>query len=109
VFLLVAFVLLLVLPSPWDVVGFAVGLVCFCGELVFWHRRVRRRRAVVGGDSLVGELGTVVSSCRPYGQVRVAGEIWAALCEAGADSGAEVSVVGRRNLTLIVEQTTTEG
>ena len=104
-FLLVAFVLLVVLPSPWDLVGFALGLVLFGCELTYWHRRVRGRRAVVGAHTLIGESGTVVSACRPTGQVRVSGEIWAASCEPGADPGDTVVVVGRHDLTLIVERT----
>jgi membrane protein implicated in regulation of membrane protease activity len=104
VFLLLAVVLLLVLPSPWGLVGFAVGLVCFGGEVLFWHRRVRGRRALVGVQTLIGESATVVSSCRPTGQVRVSGEIWAAHCELGADPGETVAVVGRSRLTLIVER-----
>jgi membrane protein implicated in regulation of membrane protease activity len=108
-FLLVALVLLLVLPSPWGFVGFGVGLVCFAGEVYYWQRRVRGRRAVVGAHTLIGEVGTVVSPCRPSGQVRVSGEIWAAQCELGADRGDQVTVVERRKLTLIVERVSSEG
>jgi len=101
--LLVAIVLLLALSSPWNVVGFAVALVGFCGELGFWHRKVRGRPEAVGPHTLIGEVGTVLTSCRPDGQVQVLGTIWAARCEAGADQGDSVKVVGRRRLTLIVE------
>ena len=103
VFLVVAIVLLLVLPWPGSIIGLAAGLVCFGGEVLFWHRRVRRRRAAVGPQTLLGELGAVVSPCRPDGQVRVRGEIWGARCAAGADVGDTVEVVGRRRLTLLVE------
>ena len=103
-FLLVALVLLLVLPSPWDLVGFAIGLVCFSGEVLYWQRRVRGRRSVVGAHTLIGEVGTVLSPCRPTGQIRVSGEIWAAHCESGADRGETVTVIGRRELTLVVER-----
>ena len=105
-FAVVAIVLLIVLPRPWNLVGFGIALVCFLGELTFWHRRVRGNRAAVGPQTLVGERGTVVSPCRPDGQVRVQGEIWAAHCEAGADVGETVDVVGRRRLTLVVEPVT---
>lgn len=102
-FFVVALVLLLVLPSPWDVAGFVLGLMCFAVEVVFWHRRVRSHRAVVGAQTLVGQLGTVVTPCRPDGQVRVGGETWAATCPAGAGEGDTVRVVERRRLTLVVE------
>jgi membrane-bound serine protease (ClpP class) len=94
---------LLLLSSPWNLVGFAVCLVLFCGELLFWQRTVRGRRATVGAQTLIGSEAKVFSPCRPNGQVQVAGEIWAATCTAGADSGATVRVVGRDGLTLVVE------
>ena len=103
-FLLLALVLLLVLPAPWNLVGFGIGLVCFGGEVLYWQRRVRGGRSVVGAHTLIGEVGTVVSPCRPLGQVRVSGEIWSAHCESGADLGETVTVVGRRKLTLVVER-----
>ena len=103
-FVIVALVLLLALPHPWNVVGFAGGLVCFLGELAFWHRTVRHHRAVVGAQTLIGQQATVISPCRPVGQVRVSGAIWAARCEAGADPGDTVTVIERDRLTLIVER-----
>ena len=42
-FLLLAFVLLLVLNSPWNIVGFGTCFVLFIGELLFWNRTVRRK------------------------------------------------------------------
>ena len=102
-FILVALVLLFALPHPWNVVGFAAGLACFAGEVVFWHRTVRGRRAAVGAQTMIGESATVVSPCRPTGQVRLSGEIWAARCEGGADPGDTVEVVAREGLTLVVE------
>jgi len=103
VLLIVAFVLLIFLPSPWRFVGFGVALLLFLGELGFWNRTVRHRRSAVGAETLIGREAVVSSACRPYGQVRLNGEIWAAHCEAGADEGDPVRVVGRRRLTLDVE------
>jgi membrane protein implicated in regulation of membrane protease activity len=103
VFVLVALVLLFVLPSPWNVVGFAGGLACFSVEVVFWHRTVRGRRAAVGAQTLIGETGTVISPCRPTGQVQLLGEIWGARCDDGADPGDTVEVVAREGLTLMVK------
>lgn len=102
-FVLIAFALLFVLPSPWNVVGFLGGLVCFIGEVLFWNRTVRGRRAAVGAHTMIGEVGTVVTACRPTGQVRLAGETWAAQCDGGADPGDAVRVVARRGLMLVVE------
>ena len=103
-FLIVALVLLLVLPSPWSLVGFVSGLVLFLGELFFWNRTVRGRRKEVGAQTLIGKTATVVSVCRPDGQVRISGEIWAAQCDGGADASERVTVAGRDGLTLVVER-----
>jgi membrane protein implicated in regulation of membrane protease activity len=102
--LLVAVVLLLVLPSPWGAIGFAVGLVAFGGEVVFWNARVRGRRASVGVETLVGTTATVTRACRPEGQVRAGGEIWAATCVEGADPGETVVVARQEGLRLVVER-----
>ena len=102
-FLIVGIVLLIFLPSPWNLVGSTVAFVLFLGELAFWRRRVRGLPKAVGAQNLVGQTGTVISVCRPDGQVRLSGEIWAARCAAGADEGDTVTVVGRDRLTLLVE------
>ena len=104
-FFFLALILLLALPDPWNLVGFAVSLVLFVGEILFWNRTVRRRRAAVGADTLIGETAIVLSPCRPDGQVRLSGEIWDARCPGGADAGDTVRVVGREGLKLLVEPT----
>ena len=101
--MLVAIVLLFLLPSPWDVVGFAISLVLFGGEVLFWNRRVRGQRVRTGVDTMVGETGTVLSPCRPDGQVQLGGEIWEAHCDAGADRGDTILVVAVDGLSLVVE------
>jgi membrane-bound serine protease (ClpP class) len=103
VLLIVAIALLLFLPSPWNLYGFAISLVLFFAEAWGWNRSMRSRRKVVGHQALIGEHATVLAACRPHGQVRVSGEIWAARCEAGADPGDTVRVVGLDGLTLLVE------
>jgi len=103
VFLILAFVLLIFLPSPWGLVAFTICLVLFFGELLFWNRTMRGRRKVVGAQTLVGREAEVLAPCRPTGQVRIGGEIWEARCDAGADSGETVRVLEVRGLTLLVE------
>jgi|SRR6186997_2999246 membrane protein implicated in regulation of membrane protease activity len=102
--IILAVVLLLVLPGPWDVIGFAVALALGVGELFLWNKTVKRQRRVVGAQTLIGADALVLAACRPDGQVRVNGEIWAARCEAGADEGETVRVVGRDRLTLTVDR-----
>jgi membrane protein implicated in regulation of membrane protease activity len=103
-FLLVGLVLLVLLPSPWNLVALLVCITLFCGELAFWNRRVRGNRKRVGAETLIGQTATVVTACQPYGQVRLGGEIWGARCEQWAEPGDEVVVRVQDGLTLIVER-----
>ena len=102
--LVVALLLALyVLEGPWDVLVVVGAVVIEVGEIFFWVWFSKRRRPQVGAETLIGADAVVVTPCRPRGQVRVAGELWDAVCEAGAEAGAEVRVVDRRGLTLVVE------
>lgn len=101
IFLAVA--LLLVLPSPWNFVGFFVVLPLWVLELFGWNRTTRRHRRAVGAETLIGREAVVSEPCLPVGQVRLDGEIWEARCEAGARTGERVRVTGRDRLTLVVE------
>jgi membrane-bound serine protease (ClpP class) len=103
VFLILAFVLLLFLSKPWNLVAFTACLILFVGELFFWNRTMRGHRKVVGAQTLIGQEAEVLAPCRPTGQVRIGGEIWQARCEAGADAGETVRVAGLSGLTLLVE------
>jgi membrane protein implicated in regulation of membrane protease activity len=100
--LVLAVILLLVLSDPWNWVGAAVCGLLWLVELYGWNRTVRRRRKVVGAQTLVGQTGEVRQACRPLGQVFVAGELWRAHCEEGADAGTRVEVTAVRGLTLEV-------
>lgn len=103
--LVVAVVLFFLLPDPWNVFAAAVFAVLGTIELFLWNRTVRRRRKVVGTQTLVGKTAEVRVACRPRGQVFVAGELWEAECAAGADVGTQVRVRRVRGLTLVVEPT----
>ena len=102
-FLVLALILAVVLPWPWNLVGSLISLIAFLGELGFWHRRMRGLPKVVGRHKLIGATGVVLSACRPEGPVRVGGEIWTARCELGVDAGERVTVVAVDKLTLIVQ------
>jgi membrane-bound serine protease (ClpP class) len=104
--LLVAAILLalLVLPSAWDVPILVAALVIEVGETYVWLRLSRRGRVKMGPETLVGETGEVVTSCRPIGQVKVQGELWQARCDEGADVGERVRVGALEGLTLVVER-----
>ena len=101
--LLVALALaLFVLPSPWSYVAVGVGAAVELGEAWFWWWLSHRRQPSVGVETLVGRVATVAVDCTPRGQVRVAGELWQALCEEGADAGEEVRVAAVDGLELVV-------
>jgi membrane-bound serine protease (ClpP class) len=100
--IIVAVILLLVLPHPWNVIVAAILAVAWLGELYLWNRTVRGRRRVVGAQTLVGMIGEVREACRPRGQVFVNGELWEARCEEGADPGTQVKVLAINGLTLDV-------
>jgi membrane protein implicated in regulation of membrane protease activity len=101
--LVLGIVLLLLLPSPWAVIGFAVCLVLGVVELLFWRRRVRDVPQGAGPELLIGKEARVVTACRPLGQVEIGGELWSARCEAGADPGEVVIVAEREGLELRVQ------
>jgi membrane-bound serine protease (ClpP class) len=94
---------LFVAPAPWGLVLVAASAVVEVAETYFWIRFSRRRRIQAGAETLIGARAVVASACRPTGQVRVQGELWRARCEAGADPGETVRIVGREGLTLLVE------
>ena len=101
--IVVAFALLLFAPSPWNLRGFVICMVLAVGEFYLWSRTVRTRRVAVGAEAMVGAIGVAISGCHPDGQVRVAGTIWRAHCDAGADPGDPVRVLALDELTLTVE------
>ena len=53
-----AVVLLLVLPGPWNIVGFVVVTLLWFGELFLWSRTVKRKRRVVGAETLIGQIAS---------------------------------------------------
>ena len=103
--IIVAFLLLLLLPTPWNIVGFLVVIPLWILELLAWNRSMKGRRKAVGAQTLLGREAVVMTACRPRGQVRIDGEIWKARCDAGAGEGDTVRIVDRDNLALIVETT----
>ena len=103
-FLIIAFILLLLLPWPASGIAFVACIVVFAGELTFWSRRVRHWRVRTGAETMIGQHGRVVTACRPLGQIAISGELWQARCDGGADVDDMVEVVGRDRLVLVVER-----
>jgi membrane-bound serine protease (ClpP class) len=102
-FLILGFVLLLFLPSPWNLIGALASLGAFALEVTYWQRRTRNRAVRTGVENLVGSLGEVIEPLQPVGQVRVLGELWQARASAELDRGSSIRVVAVDGLTLVVE------
>ncbi len=102
-FLLIALILFLALPSPWNVVGglasVAVGIV----EITYWQRRMKRQKVQTGVEHLIGATGEATERLAPSGHIRVLGELWEARSSAEVPPGARVRVVAVNGLTLEVE------
>jgi membrane-bound serine protease (ClpP class) len=94
---------LFVVPAPWGLVLVSIAAVVEIAETFFWIRFSQRRRIQAGAETLVGARAEVVTALAPVGQVRIAGELWQARTEGGAEPGTRVRVVGRDGLTLLVE------
>ena len=90
--LILSIVLALFLPSPFNILVIVLGVIAEVGEVIWGRRLARRWRPQTGPQTLVGKRATVVTACRPKGNVRVNGEIWAATCVEGADPGERVRV-----------------
>ena len=92
-----------VVPWPWNVpVVILAGILEFAETVGTWRWSLRGR-AKVGPETLVGGSGRAITEVRPEGMVRVRGEDWRARSETGVDMGHRIRVVGRDQLTLLVE------
>jgi membrane-bound ClpP family serine protease len=94
---------LFVFPFPWNIVVVIIAGILEFIETVGTWRWSRRGKAKVGPETLVGAKGRAITECRPNGMVRVLAEDWRARCDAGVSAGHPIRVVGRDQLTLLVE------
>lgn len=102
-FLLLALVLLIFLPWPWNAFAAFASIVLFILEASYWQRRVRPQKAQTGVELLVGATGEVSERLAPTGQIRVRGEIWEARSASELPPGARVRVTAVNGLILEVE------
>jgi membrane protein implicated in regulation of membrane protease activity len=102
-FLLLAPLLLIFLPWPWNLVAALASGALGVAEVGYWHRRMGRRRVVTGAEDLVGAIGEVTESLAPRGRIRLQGELWEARSQAEVRRGAPVRVVAVDGLVLEVE------
>jgi membrane-bound serine protease (ClpP class) len=82
-------------------VSLAFGAITFF--LVRLAVRARKRKALIGPDALVGSRATAMEPLAPSGHVLVEGEIWDAVATEPAPKGADLRVVGHKEMLLRVE------
>lgn len=105
-FFVLALLLLILLPSPWNVGAALASLALFALEVLYWQRRMRGRKVRTGVENLVGSTGEATTPLSPSGQIRVLGELWEARSATPLEQGARVRVVAVRDLMLEVEPVT---
>ena len=92
-----------VVPAPFGIpVVIAAAILEFFETFGTWRWSLRGRPKA-GPEALMGGSGRAITDCRPEGMVRVRGEDWRARCEAGVAAGHRIRVVGRDQLTLLVD------
>lgn len=102
-FLLLALLLLLLIPEPWNVAATFAALALFSLEVFYFYRRMRGVKVVTGAENLVGAVGKTVEPLNPEGHIRVQGELWQARASEAVAAGTNVRVVAIDDLTLEVE------
>jgi len=102
-FLLIALLLFIFLPSPWDVIGGVASGALGILEVIYWQRRMRREKVQTGVENLIGATGEVTEELAPSGKVRVLGELWQARSSSVLPPGSPVRVVAVHGLALEVE------
>ena len=102
-FLLLALLLLIFVPSPWNVIGGVVSGALGLVEVGYWQRRMRREKVQTGVENLVGAIGEVTDRLAPTGHIRVLGELWEARATSELPRGTAVRVVAVNGLELEVE------
>jgi membrane protein implicated in regulation of membrane protease activity len=105
-FLLLAVLVLIFLPYPWNLAAALTSSLVGAVEVLFWERRMRRRPVRTGHEALVGATGEAVAPLTPIGQVRVKGELWQAHSSTPIERGARVQVVAIDDLRLEVKPAT---
>ena len=92
-----------VVPDGWGIPVVILAAILEFFETIGTWRWSQRGKARVGPETLIGASGRAITDCRPEGMVRVLAEDWRAKCEAGVAAGHPIRVVGRDQLTLLVE------
>jgi len=97
-------VVLHVVKGGWAIALLAGTATLETSQNLFWLWYSQRRAVQVGAETMMGRVVEVAEDCRPYGLVRIQGELWRARCAEGAAREERVRIVGRDGLTLEVER-----
>jgi membrane-bound serine protease (ClpP class) len=100
---LLALLLFILLPSPWNVIGGIATVSLGVFEVAYWQRRMRREKVQTGVENLLGAIGEATEQLAPTGHIRVLGELWEARSSSELPAGSRVRVVAVEGLTLDVE------
>lgn len=91
--------------SPWLI---GLGTLAVSGYILVVVRavlRIRRLPSRIGSGALLGKEGVATTDLAPHGTVRVSGEEWSAVAEAGPiQAGETVEVLAVEGLTLRVHR-----
>lgn len=105
-FLLLALLLLIFLPPPWNLGAALVSALLGAGEVLYWEWRMRSHKVRTGVEDLLGATGQVAVPLEPVGQIIIRGELWEAHSTNPVGPGARVRVVGIEDLRLEVRPAT---
>jgi membrane protein implicated in regulation of membrane protease activity len=96
------------LDPPWRYLLIIALLFVDFLQILVWLRW-RKRRAITGHhERLVGAQGETVSECRPFGQVKVNGQLWKAYCPEGIDVAQRITVTDVDGLQLRIAAKATQ-
>ncbi|MDQ4144773.1 MAG: hypothetical protein M3198_13730 [Actinomycetota bacterium] len=88
---------------PWRGAVLLAFLLFDALEIYLWLRW-RKKRAMTGAEGIVGQRGRAITDLNPEGQVRVKGQTWKAIADAGAQAGDAVEVEAAQDLCLRVRR-----
>jgi len=92
------------LRISWVVILTMVGITAvFFGTVVTLAVRAQLRRPATGSEGMIGETGVAVADFTGKGKVFVVGELWDAECLLPLRKGDKVTVVERKEMTLVVK------
>ena len=92
------------LRISWAVILAIAGITAlFFGTVVTLAVRAQLRQPATGSEGMIGETGVAVADFTGKGKVFVVGELWDAECLLPLRKGDKVTVVERKEMTLVVK------